>query len=441
MAGDKVSVMRTPAETGLAELFDRLKGGLPGDVSVREAALAGFGERGLPHRRVEEFKYFDLRALMREALPLANAPGATELATAFSHARAFAEVPATRLTFVNGHLAAGLNEMASLPNGIEAVSLPDAFRDGHPLLARLGSVAIAAGNPIMQLNTAFASGGALIRIPAGTVLDRPLGLRFIAAGHEPFATATRVLVVVEEGASATLLESHEGPDGLVSHPNDALEIVAGDRASVRHVRLNAEGADVLGLSTLTVRIGAEASFESLNVVTGASASRHQVFCTFAGEGSTARVDGIALLRGRQHADSTLVVDHAVPHCTSRETFKTILDDDTTGVFQGKIIVRPRAQKTDGAMKSDTLLLSDGATMNNKPELEIFADDVVCGHGATCGALDEDLLFYLKSRGLPQPDAEALLLQAFVGAPIESVADEGLRDGLVAIVEAWLAARR
>jgi Fe-S cluster assembly protein SufD len=134
------------------------------------------------------------------------------------------------------------------------------------------------------------------------------------------------------------------------------------------------------------------------------------------------------------------VDHAVPHCTSRETFKTILDGDAKGVFQGKIIVRPHAQKTDGGMKSDTLLLSDGASMNNKPELEIFADDVVCGHGATCGALDEDLLFYLRSRGLPAREAESLLLQAFVGPPLEALENDAVRDGLVARVEGWLANR-
>ena len=198
---------------------------------------------------------------------------------------------------------------------------------------------------------------------------------------------------------------------------------------------------MLALSTLAASVGREADFGTLNMVTGAVASRHQVFLTFAGENSTAQIDGVNLLNGRQHADSTLVVDHAVPHCTSREAFKTILDGDATGVFQGKIIVRPHAQKTDGAMKSDTLLLSDGATMNNKPELEIFADDVVCGHGATCGALNEDLLFYLKSRGLPSVEAEALLLQAFVGPPLETVEHEGVREALVELVETWLAARR
>jgi Fe-S cluster assembly protein SufD len=147
-----------------------------------------------------------------------------------------------------------------------------------------------------------------------------------------------------------------------------------------------------------------------------------------------------MIKGRQHADSTLVVSHAAQHCTSRELFKTVVDDEATGVFQGKIIVEPQAQKTDGRMMSASLLLSEGASMNNKPELEIFADDVQCGHGATSGALDEDLLFYIMARGVPRAEAESLLVQAFLGEAIETVADDGVHDALIALVEEWLRAR-
>jgi Fe-S cluster assembly protein SufD len=435
-----ITVMKTPAETGIAQLFDRLKGSLPGDLSIRESAIAGFAERGLPHRRVEEFKYTDLRALMREAAPLAEKPGSADLAVAFNHAKAFTGLPAARLTIVNGHVASELSETASFPTGVEVTPMNVALAAGNALLGSLGAVAAARENPVYELNTAFMADGAILRVPAGTAVEQPLHLRFVNSGHQSFATATRVLVVVEEGASVTLLESHEGPDGLAYQPNDVIEFVVGDRAQVRHVRLNAEGREALALSTLTARLGAEVSFNTINVVTGAQVSRHQVFLAFAGENSTARVDGAGLLNGRQHADATLLVDHAVPHCTSRELYKTVLDDDATGVFQGKIIVRPHAQKTDGGMKSDTLLLSDGASMNNKPELEIFADDVVCGHGATCGALDEDLLFYLRSRGLPESEAESLLLQAFVGQAIETVENEAARDALIEVLEGWLKAR-
>ena len=359
---------------------------------------------------------------------------------AFNVAKAFAEVPASRLTIVNGFVASDLGEAASFPVGIEATGLADALAQGHPLLGSLGPVASARDNPVYELNTAFMADGAMIRIGADAKTENPIHLRFINSGSTAFATATRVLVVVEEGASATILETHEGLDGLACQTNDVVEFVVGDGATVDHLRLNAEGRDTLALSTLTARLGPKVAFNTINVVAGGSASRHQVFVLFAGEGSKAQINGATALAARQHADATLLIDHAVPHCTSREVYKTILDGDSTGVFQGKIIVRPHAQKTDGGMKSDTLLLSDGATMNNKPELEIFADDVVCGHGATCGALDEDLLFYLKSRGLPQTDAERLLLQAFLGQVVETVAHEGLRDALVGLVEGWLAAR-
>ena len=433
----EVTTIRTPAEAGLAQLFDRLKGGLPGDVAVREAALAGFAERGLPHRRVEEFKYFDLRSILREAAPPAERPSDEAFAAAADGDDALAEVSATRLVFVNGHLSPTL---PSLPAGIEVVPLPEALGSGHPLVAELGTVALARENPVVQLNTAFMSEGAIIRVTDQLSPEQPIALRFVSTGAAPFSSATRVLVVVEEGASVTLMETHEGPDGLAGQPNDVVEFVVRNGASVRHLRLNVQGRDALALSTLTATLGAGVDFATLNVVIGSAAARHQVYVAFSGEGARARIDGVSLLKDRQRADATLVVDHAVPHCTSRETFKTILDGEATGVFQGKIIVRPHAQKTDGGMRSDTLLLSDGASMNNKPELEIFADDVVCGHGATCGALDEDLLFYLKSRGLPKAEAESLLLQAFVGPPLEAVEHEGAREALVGLVRDWLAGR-
>ena len=435
-----VTIMRTPAETGLSALFDRLKGGLPGDVAIREGALAGFAERGLPHRRVEEFKYTDLRALMRDAAPAAERPGPADLAMAFNLGRAFTGVGASRLTIVNGYVATELSEAAAFPSGVELTTLHEALTDGHSLLSELGVAAIGRDNPIYQLNTAFMTDGAVIRVPAGLEVRPALHLRFLNTGTSSFSAATRVLIVVEDGASLTVIESHEGPDGLAYQTNSAVEFLVGDGAFVDHIRLNAEGSDALALSTLMARLGASVAFSSINVVTGSAVARHQVFASFVGEGTEGRIDGASLLRGRQHSDATLVVDHAVPHCTSREMHKTVLDGEATGVFQGKIIVRPHAQKTDGGMKSDALLLSEGARMNNKPELEIFADDVVCGHGATCGALDDDLLFYLRSRGLPKPEAERLLLQAFLGQAIETVKHEGAREALVGTVEAWLSAR-
>jgi Fe-S cluster assembly protein SufD len=168
--------------------------------------------------------------------------------------------------------------------------------------------------------------------------------------------------------------------------------------------------------------------------------RNQIFMRLGGQEIAANISGASLLKDKQHADNTLVIDHAVPHCVSRETFKSVVDNDARSVFQGKIIVRPDAQKTDGKMRTDALLLSESAEANAKPELEIFADDVVCGHGATAGALDDELLFYLKARGIPPKEAEALLIQAFIGDAVETIANEAVRGALMSEVERWLAAR-
>jgi Fe-S cluster assembly protein SufD len=392
----EITPIRTAAETGLVEHFASAKHRLPGDPGLRDAAFARFTERGLPHRRVEEWKYTDLRNLMRTAAPLAAPPDEGFLAEALQDSGRFGDVEASRVTFVNGFLARDRSDLGRLPSGLDIVPLTDALSSGH--------------------------------------------LRFVSAGEGPFATATRVLLVLEEGASLTLLETHEGRDGTVYQANDVVEVVASDKASLNHVRFNGESRQALALSTVTAKLGTGVSFRSLNVVTGAEVSRHQVFLTFAGQNSTVSINGANMLKGRQHADTTLLVDHATPHCDSRELFKTVVDDDATGVFQGKIIVRPDAQKVDGRMMSGCLLLSDGGTMYNKPELEIFADDVQCAHGATCGQLDENLLFYLKSRGLPQAEAERLLVQAFVGEAVETVGIETLHDILVEIVEDWLRAR-
>jgi Fe-S cluster assembly protein SufD len=183
-----------------------------------------------------------------------------------------------------------------------------------------------------------------------------------------------------------------------------------------------------------VRIG-DFSFAS-----GGAVVRNQIFMRLSGQETNANISGASLLKGRQHIDNTMVVDHTVPHCTSREIFKSVVDDEARAVFQGKIIVHPHAQKTDGKMAANALLLSEAAEADAKPELEIFADDVVCGHGATVGALDEDLLFYLRARGIPQKEAEALLIQAFIGAAVETIANEAVREALMGEAERWLAAR-
>ncbi len=228
-------------------------------------------------------------------------------------------------------------------------------------------------------------------------------------------------------ATLTLVESFVAATDAAYQINDSIFVSVGAGARLDHVRLMEDRSDAFNLSTFQVELGKEATLNTFNLTSGAAVSRYNLSLKFAGEGARAETFGVNLLRGNQHGDSTLVVDHAVPGCMSRETFRSVLDDQARSVFQGRIIVRPGAQKTDGKMMTRALLLSEEAEADHKPELEIFADDVTCGHGAVSGALDEDLLFYLRARGLPEQEAQALLIQAFVGEAIEAVVDEKLRE--------------
>jgi Fe-S cluster assembly protein SufD len=248
-------------------------------------------------------------------------------------------------------------------------------------------------------------------------------------------------VKIGKGARVTLVENFVAADGAKAYQaHDAVLLVLGDEAELTQVRLMADGADAANISSAILKVDAKAKFNLFNMTAGGAVSRYQGFVTLAGEGSDLNVNGVNLLNGNQHGDTTLVVDHVVPHCTSRENFRAVIDDRAHSVFQGRIIVRPDAQKTDGKMMTRALLLSDEAEADNKPELEIFADDVTCGHGATSGSLDESLLFYLRARGLPEKEAQALLIQAFVGEAIEGIADDDLREAVMATAERWLEAR-
>jgi Fe-S cluster assembly protein SufD len=438
----EVATIKTAAEAALARTFAQARASLPGSDAVavqRDAAFDVFAKEGLPHRRVEEWKYTDLRALMRDAKPLASPPDAAAKARAKSAGALLGDVETRRLVFVDGAFIAELSDMGNLETGLTVRSLADALSDGDPALtAHLGKLAPAT-DVAVALNTALMGDGAVIRIAAGATIERPLHLLFVAAG-KPVATFVRSLVVVEHGARAMIVESYEGPHGSDYQVNAALELFVGDEAYVDHVKLIGEGADALHVSTLAAALGARARFNSFSFAAGGVVVRNQLFLNFDGEGVVAAIRGAALLKGRQHADTTLVANHIARDCQSREMFKAVLDDEAHGVFQGRIIVRPHAQKTDAKMMTQALLLSDRAEADNKPELEIFADDVQCGHGATAGALDDELKFYLMARGIPAAQAEALLIEAFLGEAVEGIEHAGLREILMEAVGAWLAAR-
>jgi Fe-S cluster assembly protein SufD len=252
---------------------------------------------------------------------------------------------------------------------------------------------------------------------------------------------TRSLLRLGKDAGVTLVESYIAADGAKTYQvHDSLIVAIGDNSRLDHVRLIEDSREAFNISSAVITLGAHAHFNTFGMASGAAVSRYQATIAFAGEHSRVETNGVNLLNGRQHADTTLFMDHAVPHCASREVFRAVADDRAHSVFQGRIIVRPHAQKTDAKMMTRALLLSDEAEADNKPELEIFADDVTCGHGATTGALDDSLLFYLRARGLSEKEAQTLLIQAFVGEAIESIVNDDLRELAIAAAQRWLEAR-
>jgi FeS assembly protein SufD len=439
-----VQQFRTKAEQGFLDAFAKVEKKLPGKdwaAGLRRKAIQSFGSLGLPHRRIEAWKYTDLRARLTDVNPLLKVEGIALSEADLTRALGgeFAALPAYRLVVVEGDLRGDLSHIADLKAaGVEVLSLGQALENPPAWLkSALAQVNPRKDDAVVALNTALMTGGAAIRIGAGVLLDKPIHLIELDGRGEPATTVTRNVVIAEPGSAATLIESFAslGIRGL--QRNAVTEIKVGDKAALRHVKLERDGEDALHLSTALIELAGDARYDVFQFSTGASLSRSQGYLAFMGEHSAADISGAFLMRGQQHCDTTLLVEHRVPHCTSRELFKGVLDNEARGVFQGKIIVSPGAQKTDGKQMAGALLLSEAAEFDSKPELEIFADDVVCGHGSTSGQIDQELLFYLEARGIPEAKARALLIQAFVGEALEKVEDEALRDALAHDSAAWL----
>jgi Fe-S cluster assembly protein SufD len=439
-----LALAKTETARAPSDIFASVQARLPGTGAVaeqRRRAFETYARAGLPHRRIEEWKYTDLQALMREVLPLSAAPDAAALERA---ARAMpppgTDQGASRLVLVDGVFAPSLSHLSALQAGVEVRRLRELLEDGaNPAGAALLDDGATDG-AMIALNAAMATDGVLIDVAEGASLARPLHIVHVAT-RTSAASYTRSFLRVGNSARVTLLESFIAAEGARSYQtNDALTVRLGEQAELQHVRLMMEAGEAVNISTAILGIGAKARLNTFNMTSGAGVSRYQGYLTFAGEGAEVSANGVNLLSGRQHADTTLFLDHAVPNCASREVFRAVVDDRAHSVFQGRIMVRPDAQKTDAKMMTRALLLSDEAEADNKPELEIFADDVTCGHGATTGSLDESLLFYLRARGLSEKEAQSLLIQAFVGEAIESIESDGLRELAIGAVQRWLSVR-
>jgi Fe-S cluster assembly protein SufD len=435
--------VRTQAELGLVDIYTTARQGLPGGsdiAAVRAAAFNHFVLAGLPNPRVEAWKYTDLRRLMRDAKPLAAPPDGIAKQRARDAGDLLAGLGFRRLVIVDGTFVEELSDLTGLEHGLMVRSMAEALALDEPMLSQGLGPMVPADDTALALNTALASDGVVVTVSPEVTIERPIHLVFVNTSAAPAAMVTRSLVVVGKGARASFIETHEGRGQPDYQVNTALQLVVGDDARVDHVKVTREGSGAIHIGTLLAHIGARAQFNEVGFTTGGAIVRHQLFVLLSGEGTEANLRGVSLLADRQHADTTLAVEHAAPGCQSREVFKAVVDDEARAVFQGKITVRQQAQKTDAKMMTRALLLSDRAEANSKPELEIFADDVQCGHGATTGTLDDQLKFYLMARGIPEKEAEALLIQAFAADVVDTIEHEGVRNALMEAIMGWLGQR-
>jgi Fe-S cluster assembly protein SufD len=425
--------IRTKAEDALADHFAALSADDP-MRDIRADAFSIFMEKGLPHRRIEDWKYTDLRSLMRDAPPPAGPVAPVEMEIALARADVFAALDRARIVFVNGEFVPALSDLAGLEQDVEFASFGRFLAGGGAILDRSLDPAEA---PILALNSAFVRDGAVLRIRDGAALSRPLEIVTVFGGEVAGLQTLRHQVSVGAGVQATILQTYAGPNKLAYQTNAVTELQVGDGAHLRWVVAQEEGDAAIHLSMLVPRLGANVRFEPFTFAAGSAVARSETRLAFEAEGSQIGLRGTTIARGRQHMDTTLVVTHSAPRCGGQEYFKAAMDDQSHGVFQGKIIVAPGAQKTDSKMMSRALLLSEEAEFANKPELEIFADDVVCGHGATCGQIDEEMLFFLRSRGIEKAEAERMLIQAFLADAIEQIGSEPIIEALEARTRRWL----
>ncbi|MFN3745489.1 MAG: Fe-S cluster assembly protein SufD [Hyphomicrobiaceae bacterium] len=435
-----VTSLRTKAESQLREQFDATVARLPGTGwvhALRASAMEAFAAEGLPHRRIEEWKYTDLRERLRDV----PAPGATvsPVGAAADIDRALgplAAVGAERLVLVDGVYRADLSKIAAGNAVIELMSLAEMLKKAPSWLA--GKFA-ARGGPVVALNTAFMSDGVLLKVRKDQDPGKPVLLVHARTAAEPSAVAVRNVISVETGARLTLIEAHVTLDGAArgALSNAVTDVTLADGATCDHIKSLVDRTGSTHLATWTTTLGKDATYRGFQLTASPALARNDINVTFSGEGGKLDLSGAFLGRGSDHIDTTLVVDHAVPACESRELFKGVLAGRAHGIFQGKIIVRPDAQKTDGKQMSQALMLSPDAQFSSKPELEIYADDVVCGHGATCTEIEPDLLFYCRSRGIPADEARAMLTESFIGEAIEKIGDESVRQAIAALAIGWL----
>jgi Fe-S cluster assembly protein SufD len=424
----------TPLLSGLRPAQQALAGSGPDWLrAMRRQGLDRFESLGLPTPRDEEWRNTNLSPIVGTRFDSPAERVATDLAL---RGIDWLSDVAARLVFIDGRFCAERSDLSSLPEGVRvgAISSLLVGDEVDELRRHLGSVVRDEPTPFEALNASVLQDGAAIFVAEGAVLETPIQIVYASRGGElPTVTHPRTLVVAHPRSRVRLVELFTGEAGAVYLTNAVSEVLVADSATVEHYRLQLESAEAYHVSTFVSRQGRDSRYVNHNLNFGGRLVRHNVRGVLDGEGGYADLLGLYMPRGRQHVDNHTVLDHAAAHCGSREVYKGILDDRARSVFKGRIIVREGSQQTDAKQSNRNLLLSSEALAHTRPQLEIYADDVKCTHGATVGRLDEDAIFYLRSRGVPEDEARRLMIRAFAGEVLARVEIDSLRDGLEAEV--------
>jgi Fe-S cluster assembly protein SufD len=401
---------------------------------IREDSFARFERVGFPTVRDEDWKYTNVAPILKGRFTPAFADGTPPRNITEFSSHAYEEARGSRLVFVNGIFHRELSSVTALPAGVEAIEIDEALRSGkHEAKIREHFERWAAKNEngFAALNAALFSGGAFVLIPAGASVEAPIHLQFISTSSNGDAPASfpRVLIIAGENSAAAIVESYVGPGDGVYLTNAVVEVVLARGAQLQHIKLQRESTRAFHIATTNSELGPDANYDTTAINLGAALSRHSIDVIMDHEGSECRVDGLYMVDGSQHTDTHSMIDHRQPRCTSHQLYKGILDGKSRAVFNGKVFVRHDAQQTNAQQTNKNLLLSNEARVDTKPQLEIFADDVKCAHGAAIGQLEEDEIFYLESRGIRPELARNLLTYGFAEEVVEKIKIESIRREL------------
>lgn len=405
---------------------------------LRARAFARFCEAGFPTIHTEDWRFTNISQIVNTKFQLAR-----KLSESVSPDRISQyEIPESvcRLVFVNGFFAPALSTIHDIPGGLHVSGLAaEIAKNSSTVENNLGRYLDIQRDAFSALNTAFLEDGAFIHVRKGAVVERPIYLLFVTVGdHTPAINHPRNLIVAEAGSQIAVIEDYVSLDNSVGLCNSATELVVGENANISHYYIEREHEKALNVSTLRIQQARTSNVSSHSVLVGGALVRNNVHPCLAGDGAECLINGIFVGRGRQHLDNYMLVEHASPHCSSRQFYNGILDDHAHGVFHGRIIVHKDAQKTDAKQTNRNLLLSDNAQIDTKPQLEIFADDVKCTHGATIGQIEENALFYLRSRGISEASARQLLLLAFASECLDRMKEESVREYVEAMIHGHVA---